>query len=131
MRKALETWLEKKAYIRFSSGEGGSTAARRVRVTTSAKFSDPHPALRTGLSRWERAFFGLLQFLSDSMANIVFVNLEDLWGEVLPQNVPSTDKERPNWRRRVRPGVEQVCGSAEVAKVLSDVFAHRSRSLPL
>src|SRR6185436_7903298 len=35
----------------------------------------------------------VLQYLSDSMANIVLVNIEDLWEETLPQNVPSTSKE--------------------------------------
>jgi 4-alpha-glucanotransferase len=73
----------------------------------------------------------LLQFLSDSMANIVLVNLEDLWGETLPQNVPATSTERPNWRRRVRPSLEQIRTRAAVAEVLSNVFAQRSRSLPL
>ena len=74
---------------------------------------------------------GLLRFLSHSMANVVLVNLEDLWEETLPQNVPSTSTERPNWRRRVRPSLEQIRRTAAVAEVLSNVFAQRSRSLPL
>ena len=36
------------------------------------------------------------------------VNVEDLWEEILPQNVPATNKERPNWRRRIRPSIEQI-----------------------
>jgi len=71
------------------------------------------------------------QFLSDSMADIVLVNLEDLWEETRPQNVPATGIERPNWRRRVRPSLEQIQKMAGVAEVLSNVFAQRSRSLPL
>jgi len=71
------------------------------------------------------------QFLADSMANIVLINLEDLWEEVLPQNVPSTSKERPNWRRRVRPGVEKIRRMADVADGLSRVFAQRSRPVSL
>ena len=31
-----------------------------------------------------------LSFLADSQARIVLVNLEDLWLETQPQNVPST-----------------------------------------
>jgi 4-alpha-glucanotransferase len=65
------------------------------------------------------------------MANIVLANLEDLWEETFPQNVPATNEERPNWRRRVRPSVEQIRKMAEVAEVLSNVFAQRSRSLPV
>ena len=72
-----------------------------------------------------------LQFLSKSMANIVLVNLEDLWEETAPQNVPATSTERPNWQRRVRPSVEQIQKMGGIAEVLSNVFAQRSRSLPV
>ena len=56
------------------------------------------------------------EFLSDSMANIVLVNVEDLWEETLPQNVPATITERPNWRRRLRPSIEQIRKMAGVAR---------------
>lgn len=79
----------------------------------------------------DRHYSGILQFLSDSMANIVLVNLEDLWGETLPQNVPATNEERPNWRRRVRPSLEQIRKMGGIAEVLSNVFTERSRSLPV
>jgi 4-alpha-glucanotransferase len=74
---------------------------------------------------------GVSEFLADSMANIVLVNVEDLWGEVLPQNVPATSKERPNWRRRIRPSLEQIRRMANVAEELSHVFTDRSRPVPL
>ena len=76
-------------------------------------------------------FKAVTRFLADSMANIVLVNVEDLWQEVLPQNVPSTNNERPNWRRRIQPGIEEMRGMAGSVKVLSDVFADRTRPLPL
>jgi 4-alpha-glucanotransferase len=76
-------------------------------------------------------FKEITRFLADSMADIVLVNVEDLWQEVLPQNVPAPNKERPNWRRRIQPSIEEMLGMAESAKVLSDVFADRTRSLPL
>jgi 4-alpha-glucanotransferase len=76
-------------------------------------------------------FTHTMQFLSESMANIVLANLEDLWEETFPQNVPATNEERPNWRRRVRPSIEQIRKMAGVAEVLSNVFAQRSRSLPV
>jgi 4-alpha-glucanotransferase len=73
----------------------------------------------------------VLQFLSRSMANIVLVTLEDLWEETAPQNVPATGTERPNWRRRIRPSIEQIRKMGGIAEVLSNVFAQRSGSLPL
>src|SRR5688572_32742941 len=54
----------------------------------------------------------------------------DLWEEVHPQNVPATNKQRPNWRRRIRPGIEQIRRMGDVTKMLSDVFAKRSGPLP-
>jgi 4-alpha-glucanotransferase len=77
------------------------------------------------------SYKGILEFLSNSVANIVLVNLEDLWKETLPQNVPATSQERPNWRRLVRPSVEQIRRMTGVAEVLSHVFAQRSRPLPV
>ena len=119
-----------------------------INATTAQKERKQRTLMRAALEKWKRAesrkrvadtpisqsdplavFAGVTKFLSSSMANIVLVNLEDLWEEALPQNVPATGSERPNWRRRVRPSMEQIRKMAEVAEVLSDVFAQRSRSL--
>jgi len=84
---------------------------------------------RVLMRRKLHSFRKAIQFLSDSMANIVLINAEDLWEETLPQNVPATSTERPNWRRRVRPSVEQIRKMAGIAEVLSNVLAQRSRSV--
>jgi 4-alpha-glucanotransferase len=86
---------------------------------------------RKGMRKELFSFRKAIQFLSESMANIVLVNAEDLWQETLPQNVPATGSERPNWRRRFRPSVEQIRSMADIAEVISNVFAQRSRSLPV
>jgi 4-alpha-glucanotransferase len=39
-------------------------------------------------------------YLAAGHAQAVLVNLEDLWNETEPQNVPGTAGERPNWRRK-------------------------------
>lgn len=44
----------------------------------------------------------LLEALGRSPARQVQVNLEDLWLEPAPQNVPGTGAEAANWRRRFR-----------------------------
>lgn len=49
----------------------------------------------------------LLRFLARSEAALVLVNLEDLWLEEQPQNVPGTSQERPNWRRKARYSLEE------------------------
>jgi len=50
-----------------------------------------------------------LAFLSTSRARTVLVNLEDLWQETQPQNVPSTRQEYPNWRRKALYRLEDFC----------------------
>ena len=44
--------------------------------------------------------------LAQSAANLVLVNLEDLWLERRPQNVPGTGPERSNWRHRASRALE-------------------------
>jgi 4-alpha-glucanotransferase len=52
----------------------------------------------------------LFKFLGQSRAEMVLVNLEDLWFETQPQNTPGTCAERVNWRRKAKLPVERVAG---------------------
>jgi 4-alpha-glucanotransferase len=60
----------------------------------------------------------LLAFLAGSKAALVLINLEDLWDEERPQNVPGTGAERPNWRRKARHSLEQIISSPQVNAAL-------------
>jgi len=62
-----------------------------------------------------------LSFLATSRSRIVLVNLEDLWLETQPQNVPSTKTEYPNWRRKARYSLEQFCQMPQVVDTLQTV----------
>ncbi len=62
-----------------------------------------------------------LKWLAAGPAERVLVNLEDLWLETLPQNVPGTRRERPTWRRKARLTIEQLRRRAAVLKVLRDL----------
>ncbi|HSU56148.1 MAG TPA: 4-alpha-glucanotransferase, partial [Candidatus Dormibacteraeota bacterium] len=52
-----------------------------------------------------------LEWLANSQAEFVLVNLEDLWSEIEPQNVPGTSDEVPNWRRKARLTIEEIIRS--------------------
>jgi 4-alpha-glucanotransferase len=67
-------------------------------------------------------------FLADSQAQIVLVNLEDLWLETKPQNVPSTKKERPNWQRKALYSFEEFCQMPQVVDTLLNIHELRRRS---
>jgi 4-alpha-glucanotransferase len=56
----------------------------------------------------ESVLRGWLSALADGEADFILVNLEDLWLERQPQNVPGTWNERPNWRRKTRFSLEEI-----------------------
>jgi len=53
-------------------------------------------------------FEGVLAHLLAGPAELVLINIEDLWGETEPQNVPGTGADWPNWRRRLARTMEQL-----------------------
>ncbi|HLE01435.1 MAG TPA: 4-alpha-glucanotransferase [Bdellovibrionota bacterium] len=50
----------------------------------------------------------MLVLTAHDPVKVMQVNIEDLWLETLPQNVPGTWKERPNWKRKCRHGIEEL-----------------------
>jgi 4-alpha-glucanotransferase len=71
-----------------------------------------------------RAF---LAYLAASPARVLLINLEDLWIEKEPQNVPSVTGLWPNWRRRARYALEEYSGMPEVLETLAEVDRRRRR----
>jgi 4-alpha-glucanotransferase len=51
------------------------------------------------------------------------VNLEDLWGEEKPQNIPGTTCEYSNWRLKAAWPIEKI----KAAKTLKDFLKELSR----
>jgi 4-alpha-glucanotransferase len=69
-----------------------------------------------------------LAFLSVSDAGMVLVNLEDLWLETRPQNIPSTtDDVYPNWRNKARYRLDELCQMPQVVAILRMVDRIRKR----
>jgi 4-alpha-glucanotransferase len=71
-----------------------------------------------------------LEQLAASPARLLLVNLEDLWHETEPQNVPGTHDERPNWRRKARLTLEEMNRRPEVAAMLQRIDELRRRDRP-
>jgi 4-alpha-glucanotransferase len=67
----------------------------------------------------------LLEALGRSDAPLVLANVEDLWGEIRPHNVPGTGQERPNWRRRTARPLEEILGDGRVSAVWTRLKAAR------
>jgi 4-alpha-glucanotransferase len=103
-------------------------AARRAAIRE-------HLAHRLGLPRdaagrpdTDAALQALLEHLARSDADTVLVALEDLWLETLPQNVPGTGAERPNWRRRARRSIHDVMRDPGIAARLAAIDRTRTES---
>ncbi len=62
-----------------------------------------------------------LSYLAASKNGVVLANIEDLYLETEPQNVPGTSMEKPNWRRKARHGFEEFRDMPEVIRVLRQI----------
>lgn len=106
-----------------SLDDGGASWAREQRgrlkgalcgFLESRGLIGPHPSP-------EEIYRAAVRHLADSPARVLLLNLEDLWLEPEPQNVPGTSDERPNWRRKLGPGLDEVQRLDAVSKTLDAV----------
>ena len=69
---------------------------------------------------------GWLAFLAEN-SEFLLVNLEDLWLETTPQNVPGTWHERPNWQHKARLTIEQIRAMPELIDLFKTIRDIRAR----
>jgi 4-alpha-glucanotransferase len=58
-------------------------------------------------------------FIASTASDLVFVQAEDLAGMTVGVNLPGTDTERPNWRRKVPIAVETLLNGATAQTILN------------
>lgn len=85
--------------------------------------------MRTALGAHDAraALEALLTQLSASEAEIVLVNVEDLWGELEPQNVPGVPER--SWRHKFRMALEDAQADGSIRRVFENVSGQRARDL--
>lgn len=123
-------WRGRDLELRRSLGwltdeEARAEHARRDRVRRSVVAALRRLGLLTADGERE-VLRALLRFLAESEAPLLVVNLEDLWLETEPHNVPGTTHEHPNWRRRARHPLEAFRSMPAVVGTLREVDAARS-----
>jgi 4-alpha-glucanotransferase len=64
-------------------------------------------------------------YLARSATVLVAVQVEDLLGMTEPVNVPGTDKEYPNWQRKITANIEDMASRADLAGYLDAINAAR------
>lgn len=67
------------------------------------------------------ALRGMLTLLARSDARWLLINLEDLWLETSPQNIPDTVTEHPNWRQKTKLSLEELIRVSRIESLLSVV----------
>jgi 4-alpha-glucanotransferase len=68
----------------------------------------------------------LLNLLASSQVYALLVNLEDLWLETHPQNIPGLQRQQ-NWSRKARLGLEELSQLPSVSDILNDINQARKR----
>lgn len=114
--------------------KAASDRKRRGRWRSTLLSALPSPGLSAlpadgAAAEERRALRGCLRHLAESEAEIVMVDLEDLWFETEPQNRPGTGAEAGNFRRRARHTLEEALADPELAALLREVDALRRPGL--
>jgi 4-alpha-glucanotransferase len=102
----------------FDEDQARSELERRDALRRGLASELPADPARSDGATYDAVLRRLLEYLAASPAHMVLVNLEDLWREAEPQNVPGTSFERPNWRRKARPSFEEFSTMPAVVDTL-------------
>ena len=66
-----------------------------------------------------------IEWVGQSPTHFVLAQADDLAGETIATNLPGTDRERPNWRRRLTPDVDQLFARSLTQRVFERLRAIR------
>jgi 4-alpha-glucanotransferase len=101
---------------------------RRLANGALAKFLRAQHFLRKGDRVSSRTVLtDCLRFIAASDAQFVLINLEDLWSETNPQNIPGTGLEQRNCMRKARLSLEQLLDCADCESLLREIDRIRRR----
>jgi 4-alpha-glucanotransferase len=105
----------------FTPDQARAERERRAAIRQGLEAALPPEERGRGTKTDDALLREMLGSLAQSPARMVIVNLEDLWHETEPQNVPGTHTERPNWQRKARFSFEEFSTRADVVEPLKRV----------
>ncbi len=102
---------------------------REESVQSLVEFLCRMGCLQTGQQSEQDVIRGCLDWLARSRAGMVLINMENIWAETNPQNVPGTQHERANWKRKARYGLSDfrepsIAGLLETVNLLRKSKKH-------
>ena len=65
------------------------------------------------------------RFVAETGCDLAYVQAEDIAGEREAVNLPGTDRERPNWRRRVAVPVEELFSTPDAGILIGAISTGR------
>ena len=80
-----------------------------------------------GIKDEHEIFKKLLELMAVSEPELLLVNIEDLWDETEPQNIPGTWKEYPNWRKKIQLPFESWSTNKEIKSFLETITKLRAQ----
>jgi 4-alpha-glucanotransferase len=99
---------------------------RRERINSAlVQFLRRRKLLARGQKNPAEVMKACLEWLASSAAEVLQINLEDLWLETEPQNVPGTSTEKPNWRRKTKLSLEQIEASVQLREFFKKISSLR------
>ena len=81
---------------------------------------------RLGTDGLEPTLRACLERLAESDLGVLLINLEDLWLESRPHNVPGTSFERPNWRRKTSRSLGGISSDPAIAELIETIRGLRA-----
>ena len=80
-----------------------------------------------GAATVESLVDGAYRFLARTPSRIVMVQLDDVAGETSPVNLPGTDREHPNWRRKLSVDIEKIVADGRLQRLANIMRELRPR----
>lgn len=106
-----------------------SEIERRARIRQIViDFLQKHKYLSVEKEDVKSVLEAVLLYLASSQARLVLINLEDLWGETLPQNMPGTVDDKVNYCRKLKYGIEDFTHFEWLNEILYRVDKSRKLS---
>jgi 4-alpha-glucanotransferase len=85
----------------------------------------PTPFVKGGKITFLEAVLGAL---AKSRVELLQINLEDLWLETLPQNMPGTTSQYPNWQKKFRFNIEEWTKQKDINQAMEKVSKSRRQA---
>jgi 4-alpha-glucanotransferase len=127
----LAAWLEgEDIALHQRLGLIDAETARLTRISREAGIAQLLEALRANgdlapdSADTESVVLASYRYLAGSPARIVMLQIEDALGERSPVNIPGTNREYPNWRRKLRDDLETIASDGRLER-----FAETLRDL--